>query len=243
MKNVIFLTAFAVSCGPVVGADLPLRKAPPGPAPALLSDERAANWTGFYAGVLAGGGSENSANPSVSPITNPDFSPIRGKLQRKGAMGGFQAGYGFMRGSTVMGVEADLALTTLRGKQKASGVYNNAPAAATLEGKTEILETLRGRIGYAVDDVLIYGTGGVALALQRSTFTVTTNDTTPGLTSSGASRGLRVGWVLGLGAERFFLRDVSGKLEYLYAHVGDGLRARSNPNGLHILRGGVNYHF
>jgi len=243
MKNIIVLIAFAVSCGPVVGADLPLRKAPPGPAPALLLNERAASWTGFYVGVLAGGGAETAANTSVSPITHPDVSPIMGKLHREGVLGGFQTGYGFMLGSSVMGVEADLALTTLSGKQKASGVYNNAPAAATLAAKTATLETLRGRIGYVVDDALFYGTGGVALALQRSTFTVTTNDTTPGFTSSGASQGWRVGWVLGLGAERFFLRDVSGKLEYLYANVGDGIRARSTPNGLHMLRAGVNFHF
>jgi outer membrane immunogenic protein len=183
------------------------------------------------------------ADASVSPITNADLSPITGKLRRSGAMGGVQVGYGLMTGPIHIGVEADMALTSLGGEQSASGVYNNASASARLKAKTDMLGSLRGRVGYVFDNVLIYGTGGMVSALQKSTFTVTQNDTGASFTSSGASYGWRVGWALGLGAERFFARDVSGKLEYLYAHVGDGIRARQNPNGVHLLRGGVNYHF
>ena len=185
----------------------------------------------------------DALDTSVAPITNADLSPISGKMHRSGAIGGFQAGYGFSAGPFQMGVEADIALTTIKGKQGARGAYNEAPATATLEANTLLLGTLRGRMGYVFNDLFIYATGGMASALQKSRFTVTQNDTGVSSTSSGGSFGLYVGWVMGVGIERFFTRDVSGKLEYLYVNVGDGIRARSNPNGLHLLRGGVNYHF
>ena len=243
MKPCIHIAMLALGCGTAFGADLPSRKSPAPPPSSFLSGQKVANWSGFYAGALAGAGVGNVTDASVSPITNADLSPITGKLRRSGAMGGVQVGYGVMTGPFHIGVEADMALTSLGGEQSASGVYNNAPASARLKAKTDMLGSLRGRVGYVFDDVLIYGTGGMASALQKSTFIVTQNDTGASFTSSGASYGWRVGWALGLGAERFFARDVSGKLEYLYAHVGDGIRARQNPNGVHLLRGGVNYHF
>ena len=243
MKRAFFLPTLALSCGCVLAADLPRKTQPLPPSAPFLSAQAVANWTGFYAGVLAGAGMGDAMQTSVAPITNADLSPIAGKVHRSGAVGGFQAGYGVMTGSIFMGVESDLALTTTRGKQNANGAYNGAPASASLEAKTPMMGTLRGRIGHVIDDVLIYGTGGMASALQTSTFTVTQNDRGASQTSSGSSRGLYVGWALGLGVEKFFVKDLSGKLEYLYVSVGDGIRARQDPNGLHLLRGGVNYHF
>ena len=243
MKPYILIAALAFGCGSAYGADLPSRRSPSPPPSGLLSGQKVANWSGFYAGALAGVGMGDVTDASLSPITNADLSPMTGKLRRSGAMGGVQVGHGFTTGPVYIGVEGDMALTSMGGEQSASGVYNNAPASARLKAKTDMLGSLRGRVGYVFDTVLIYGTGGMASALQKSTFTVTQNDTGASFTSSGASYGWRVGWALGLGAERFFARDVSGKLEYLYAHVGDGIRARSNPHGVHLLRGGVNYHF
>lgn len=243
MKKVLFLPVVTLSFGVVFAADLPRRTPPPGPVAPFLSERSVETWTGFYAGVLAGAGMGDALDTSVSPITNADLSPISGKMHRSGAIGGFQAGYGFSTGPVQMGVEADIALSTIKGKQSARGAYNHAPAAATLEANTLLLGTLRGRIGYVFNDLYIYATGGLASALQQSTFTVTQNDIGVSVTSSGRSYGLYAGWVLGVGIERFFTKDVTGKLEYLYANVGDGIRARSNPNGLHLLRGGVNYHF
>jgi len=243
MKPFILLAALALGFGSAHAADLPSKRAPSPPPSGFLSAQKVSSWTGFYAGALAGVGMGDVSDASVSPITNADLSPIAGKLHRSGALAGVQVGYGFMTGPVHVGVEADMALTSIGGAQTASGVYNAAPASARLTVKTDVLGSLRGRVGYVFNDVLIYGTGGMASALQKSTFTVTQNDTGASFTSSGAAYVVRVGWVVGLGAERFFARDVSGKLEYLYAHVGDGIRARFNPNGVHLLRGGVNYHF
>jgi outer membrane immunogenic protein len=243
MKPFILLVALALGFGSAHAADLPSKRAPSPPPSGFLSAQKVSSWTGFYAGALAGVGMGDVSDASVSPITNADLSPITGKLHRSGALAGVQVGYGFMTGPIHVGVEADMALTTIGGAQTASGVYNAAPASARLTVKTDVLSSLRGRVGYVFNDVLIYGTGGMASALQKSTFSVTQNDTGVSFTSSGAAHGWRVGWVVGLGAERFFTSDISGKLEYLYAHVGDGIRARFNPNGVHLLRGGVNYHF
>jgi outer membrane immunogenic protein len=243
MKHPVHVVAFVVNCGSVLGADLPSGRLGVHPQSVLLSHPRDANWIGFYAGALFGAGMGDVKDASLSPITNADRSPVKGNLHRTGALGGFQAGYGFMAGPVQMGVEADLALTNISGVQSASGTYNLAPASARLKAKTDMLGSLRGRVGYVVDGSLFYVTGGMASALQKSTFTVTEYGLGSSVTRSGASYGLRLGWVVGLGVERFLTREVSGKLEYLYANVGDGIRGRADPNGVHLLRGGVNYHF
>ena len=46
-----------------------------------------------------------------------------------------------------------------------------------------------------------------------------------------------------LRAEHAVTSHISGKVEYLYASLGDCLRGRANPSGMHLLRAGANYRF
>ena len=99
--------------------------------------------------------------------------------------------------------------------------------------------TLRGRLGFAFDRALIYGTGGLAFSggrnmsmLQRDYF----ENCTPGgggcvangtfgidpireLASTG-SKSSSIGWALGAGAEYAFTNSMSFKLEYLHVDLG-----------------------
>ncbi len=66
-----------------------------------------------------------------------------------GGFGGGQIGYNFQRGKIVFGAETDIRAPVLRGA-----------ASATLD----YFGTVRGRVGYAFDRTLVYGTGGLPMA-------------------------------------------------------------------------------
>ncbi|MFG1271075.1 outer membrane protein [Xanthobacter flavus] len=138
-----------------------------------------------------------------------------------GFLGGFQAGYNFQFGSPiVLGVETDFDFAGM-----SAGAYslNN-------------LGTVRARLGYSFDRVLVYGTGGFAYGQGSANFFSLTSSST------------QTGWTLGLGAEVGFDRNWSAKLEYLYVDLGSATFATAvGPvnTGLdaNILRAGVNYRF
>ena len=95
--------------------------------------------------------------------------------------------------------------------------------------------TVRGRAGYAINNVLLYGTGGLAFGeLTGQTF---------GLSSESHTN---AGWTLGVGAEFGFAQNWSAKVEYLYVDLNDSnFTITGTQNGYHfgLLRAGVNYHF
>ena len=77
--------------------------------------------------------------------------------------------------------------------------------------------TVRGRVGYAFDNILLYGTGGVAALGAKTSLSLVPGGAACGaiLTScAGASR--QIGAALGGGVEYGFTPNLSAKLEYLY---------------------------
>jgi outer membrane immunogenic protein len=93
---------------------------------------------------------------------------------------------------------------------------------------------VRGRAGYAFNNILFYGTGGLAFGeLRAETFGLSESHTT-------------VGWALGGGTEFGFAPNWSAKIEYLYVDLSDSrFTITGTTNGLrsNIVRAGVNYHF
>lgn len=241
MKKLLSIFLLSLSPAAACAADLGGRAptSTPAPSPSLIAPEPAASWNGFYGGLHLGHGATGKSTADLSPVVNGDSSDISATLSRSGSLGGLQAGYQLQSGSVVYGVEADLAVAGLRGSQSADGVLNSAPANARLDAKTGMVGTMRGRIGYAVDRFLVYGTGGLAFAEQKSSLTLATL----GGSSSGSSSAIYAGWTLGLGAEYALTRNISAKAEYLYARVGEGLRGKGDAGSLQMLRTGVNYRF
>jgi outer membrane immunogenic protein len=94
--------------------------------------------------------------------------------------------------------------------------------------------TLRGRAGFAINNVMLYGTAGLAYGeLKGEFFGLEENKTL-------------VGWTAGAGIEYGFTQNWSAKLEYLYMDLGSRAYSITGvDNGLHssFLRLGVNYHF
>jgi outer membrane immunogenic protein len=214
MKKILLMTvAFAaLGMGPAGAADLAARTYTKAPPIAALP-----TWAGFYIGAMGGYASEDAS----------DFG-------MKGGFAGGTAGYNWQMGNLVLGVEADAAWADISASASALGV--------SAESKIRDMGTVRGRVGYAVDQVLFYGTAGFAWADNRISVSV------PGLSASDSQ--IHTGWVAGAGVEYMFAPHWSLKGEYLYRSFGGESYTfpvvgtfNSGTLNLHSGQVGVNYHF
>jgi opacity protein-like surface antigen len=226
-------------------------------APASAQPNAAAtyDWSGPYVGLNAGWNSANTtASPSsattnqltgvsaggapvtVAPATFPtaqmDYS------SSSWAAGG-QIGFNHQMGNIVLGVEGDMDGVGGRSRQFSSYAL---PATAltsangvTIERQTDPNWTasVRGRVGWAMDRFLIYGTGGLAIADARQTafysYTPTVTGAVaaanPGTTfppsfNAASEDRTMVGWTVGAGGEYAINRAVSIGAEYRHSDYG-----------------------
>jgi len=137
---------------------------------------------------------------------------------------GVQAGYSFQYGSPwVFSIEADIQGTTADDR------------FAPWKFSNPWFGTVRGRAGYAVNNVLFYATGGLAFGeLRGETFGVSETHTNAGFT-------------VGAGAEMGFAPNWSAKIEYLYVDLANSnftiTGGASNGYSFSLVRAGINYHF
>jgi len=205
------------------------------------------NWTGFYAGVNGGYGWNDDAivfNSVVGLRPNPS-----------GALFGGQVGYNWQFAPDwVFGVETDFAWSDIFGS-----ALTSVPGAFTAVERVNMLGTLRGRVGYALENVLLYGTAGIAYGrtdLATSSINPVLGACGPtGFCASAASTEWMVGWSAGVGFDWAFLPRWSFRSEYLHYDLGSRqqnlidpgiptapLVASANFRG-DILRGAINFKF
>jgi outer membrane immunogenic protein len=216
MKKVLLTTVGLVALGmtPALAADLPARAYTKAPAVAPLP-----TWTGLYIGAMGGYGAEDAGFGSM-----------------KGGFGGGTLGYNWQTGQLVFGVEADAAWSNINASVVAPGLFSAS-------AKIQDLGTVRGRFGYAFDQVLVYGTGGYAWADTKLSATA--------LGVSVSDSQVLNGWTAGAGIEAMFAPHWSIKAEYLYRRFsGHTFFTSVVPGGvtsgtLNVNSGqiGVNYHF
>jgi outer membrane immunogenic protein len=191
---------------------------PPPPAPPAygytvnqpLAD---CSWAGPYLGGNLGYGWGNVSNNPTNP---------------SGVAGGVQAGYNWQYNSPyVFGVEGDIQV---------SGADDTF---APWKFSNPWFGTIRGRAGYSFNNIMFYGTAGLAFGeLRGETF---------GLSESHST----AGWTVGFGTE-FRLTQFgmasnwSAKLEYLYVDLSENAffaTGLSNGYRFGTVRAGLNYHF
>jgi outer membrane immunogenic protein len=232
-KNIILGAVTALLLGPtaVSAADLPV-KAPP--VPIAIYD-----WTGFYIGVSGGG--------SLGTSTHIDAATGLGDTlgyNVKGGLVGGTLGYNWQVSNFVFGFEGDASWVGEYGSHPDDGLAGNL--AFTSFTKETWVATARGRLGYAVNNLLFYGTGGYAAAGVEAGVK---DANTGALLASATST--RSGWTAGGGLEWGFAPNWSAKFEWVYMKfesaafntlAAEGPRS-SVPLDDNVVRAGINYRF
>jgi outer membrane immunogenic protein len=202
-------------------------------------------WTGFYAGINAGGSiGVNSIDQSAafgSPVLGANgLLSSTGRSASTGWLSGGQIGYNWQLSSWLIGIEADWQWAS----QKDSGA-NCTPAASLAffgpgangfgycllgEQKVRDIGTARARAGMLVHDSLWYVTGGLAWGTVKDSYAfggsanpiIFPGVLQPGpfLPSSANFSSRRTGWTIGAGAETKIAGGWSAKLEYLFVELG-----------------------
>ncbi|GLS21393.1 porin [Labrys miyagiensis] len=166
------------------------------------------DWNGPYIGVHAGygwGREEDNQGDLFPGFSDPRLviATSADKFDLDGFVGGAHAGYNYQIDRFVLGVEGDLDYTNLSGSARA--VYAGGAVVRTLELKTDWQGSARLRAGYAIDNLLLYATGGVAFANAKLT------------TAGQDSSNTHIGWTVGLGAEYAFTPSWIGRAEIRYS--------------------------
>ena len=165
------------------------------------------SWAGAYVGANLGYATGDITSSAVNP---------------SGFAGGVQAGNNWQFGQWVVGLEGDI---------QGSGASDRF---AAWKFSNPWFGTLRGRGGYAINNILIYGTGGLAFGNVRAEALALSETHTA------------AGWTLGLGAEVGITQNWSAKAEYLYVNLNNSQFALTGlPHGyqFNLVRLGVNYRF
>jgi len=206
------------------------------------------NWTGFYAGLNGGYGFGHSSSGA-------DFGPGIGALSNSengsGFLGGAQLGYNYeFDNHFVIGAEADYDLASLGGSGSTSFLLGGfIPTQVNESAKLTSLGTVRGRFGYDLNGWLLYATGGWAFGHANFSGNASVYGFPVGTYDDSRSVS---GWVAGAGVEKYILKDVSLKAEYLHVDFGNidsTVMAFGTPFNVghkvsdDIVRVGLNYHF
>ncbi|HTV34582.1 MAG TPA: outer membrane beta-barrel protein [Methylocella sp.] len=211
------VSAIAFSGSAALAADLPSRAPPPvyvPPAPIFT-------WTGIYIGGQVGygwGGGGNSFS-GFDPATGVAFTANPGGTPN-GVIGGAHVGYQYQIQQFVLGLEGSVDGSSLSSSGAASfpdGTFLTTSSNADIQG------SIRGKLGWAWDRLLIYATGGVAFGGFNTDVSVfNTGATNGGFPFYGSANvsDTRVGWTVGGGIEYAITNNWWVQVEYRYTDFG-----------------------
>ncbi|WP_223476882.1 outer membrane protein [Oricola indica] len=177
-------------------------EAPPEPPMAApINIVPADTWSGVYVGAFGG-------------YDWARFDADTGDIDADGWNGGAFAGVNFQNGAFVYGAEGDVGYSGATGSDGANDVDRG------------VFGSVRGRLGYAVDPFMVYGTAGLAIA---------NNEMDDGV---GSDTNTHLGWTVGAGAEALLTDNVFSRLEYRYSDYG----AKDYDLGGSTVSSGFNEH-
>lgn len=178
-----------------------------------------ANWTGPYVGAHVGVARLNSSCTGSSyydyyvcgSYDYDYFTQTSASASDTSFLGGGQIGYDWQDRNFVYGVAADWSWTGLK------AAVANYYGSYQFKSQVDWLASIRGRAGLAVDNTLMYLTGGLALGHVQG----------EGCECYTGYSYLwdhidqnRAGWVAGVGVEHKFTPHFSGFAEVLYYDLG-----------------------
>jgi outer membrane immunogenic protein len=170
--------------------------------------------TGFNVGITGGyvwGDSDTTSSGDLSDAPTPSLKP-------DGSLWGVQVGYDYDFGNKfVLGVVADYSNLNADDSKCANAIAHCDGLRIYSKDVIDVdwLSTIRGKLGYKLNDsLLLYATGGVAVANVKSTIT-----NIDGIADISEKQ-RHIGYAIGLGADYRFTQHISGGLEYLYVDLG-----------------------
>lgn len=194
-----------------------------------FANDRPYDWTGFFAGLTTGAGYTTVKSTDTGRGPSGPWYVTGASVNDEGAgfIGGVRAGYNHAFGALVVGIEADISAANI----------NQEVTVIDLVGTTDIdwLATVRGRAGVQVPNtiapVLVYGTGGLAIAGIEHGIS-DTNAAAPfgGLLGPNTARQTRTGYTVGGGVEMAVTDRAVLGFEYLYSDFG-----RTSVNGVCVV--------
>ena len=236
---------------PSYAADLPFAKAP-APVP---------SWAGFYLGLHGGyGWARNDVSEPVFLITNTPqtIDGIRGQ----DALYGAHAGYNWLFGRALTGIELDFSRTDIKGSNGVSETAVVAGGATATESLTlreslQYLGSARARLGWLpLDNVLVYGTAGLAWGRFDHTQENVGSGAFGSFVETSRDPITKFGWVAGLGTEIMLgSSNWIGRAEYLHYQFdsllggfqlnspGRSLTITSGDTTVDVVRAGISYKF
>lgn len=172
------------------------------------------DWTGFYVGANAGVAWSNASVDQSTYLDGVREGSVSNSLDvdNTAFTAGGILGYNYQIDQIVLGAEADfnyLGFSNDRTRDLGQGNYAKTNFEADWFG------TIRARIGFAVDNVLIYGTGGAAYGNMNADGKLVIAENV----WKGSTDNTRWGWTIGGGAE-YGVDNWSIGLEYLYVDLG-----------------------
>jgi len=229
LSSCLVLTSVFTGIATAQAADLPVKAARLAPA---------VSWTGFYVGGQLGYGlaGVRPNDADVVALFGPGLTYSNPEPAR-GVLGGVTIGYNYQFGRWVAGLEGDFSGSDVKGDF--NGVAPG-PVTVHLGARLNWLATARARLGYTVGPALVYATGGAAFARISGDDT----NVVPGATFFSTDANTHSGWAAGGGVEYAITRQLSAKVEGLYAGLSEELYQAVRFKGeVAVLRGGLNWRF
>jgi outer membrane immunogenic protein len=222
---------FALASGAAMAADLS-----PAPAYSKAPMVPAFSWSGFYLGGDGGYGYANSGG-TLATFAGVPQAPYG--FNAPGPIAGGFVGGNYQMGALVLGAEADWQWANLSRSSPtvAGGVFGPVVMATTVKS----YGSARGRVGFAVDHWLIFGTAGWAWGTWSTTYAAL-------FTNSVSSHS---GWTAGAGFEYAFTNALLARVEYRYTDLGtfasaspaSGASELGNKVTINDIRAGLEYKF
>jgi len=235
--------------GIALSADLPAKApayAPPVAAPY--------NWTGSYVGGNIGYGWGSDPVDLTSAVFPAGTVPFSLADNPRGVIGGIQYGTNWQFNRFVLGWDSDFSFSNIRASQTVLTAPGGIATTTSAEQKLDWLSTTRGRVGYLIfDNLLLYGTGGLASGRASANTFITQVGCPVGGCLGGSESKNQWGWAAGGGLE-YAIGHWLVRAEYLHYDLGDlnynvvdprtfTLVAGTNKVSGDIVRGALSYKF
>lgn len=207
------------------------------------------DWSGFYAGVNAGVAWNNSKTENTFDYPGADYRQLGNQIDGNQAAftGGGILGYNYQMEQIVLGAEADINYLGFSEDSTRNHTWgNNVTSSSHLSSEANWYGTLRGRVGYAADNLLFYGTGGLAYGHMSAKSKIDIDIYDAEAAWTGSADTVNWGWTIGAGME-YGIDNWSLGLEYLFVDLGSAEWSSSQGGDYERLdakvKGSVDYQF